>query len=96
MEQGLKIIEKLRGAKTSLKRRYGVTDVALFGPYTRGEEQDCSYVDLLVHFDKNPGIRFTDLEDELEQLLQKKVDVTMRKAIDNAYFKSIKSELIYV
>lgn len=96
MEKGKQILEKLKGAKTSLKRRYGVTEVALFGSYSKGEEQEGSYVELLVNFDKAPGIAFTDLEDELAQLLQHKVDVTIRKGIDNSYYKSIKSELIYV
>ncbi|MBZ0098855.1 MAG: nucleotidyltransferase family protein [Taibaiella sp.] len=96
MHSGELIIEKLKNAKTSLKRRYGVTEVALFGPYSRGEEQEDSYVDLLINFDKAPGIRFTDLEDELEQLLQRKVDVTIRKGIEQQYYKSIRKELIYI
>lgn len=96
MHNGELIIEKLKNAKTSLKRRYGVTEVALFGPYSRGEEQEDSYVDLLINFDKAPGIRFTDLEDELEQLLQRKVDVTIRKGIEQQYYKSIRKELIYI
>lgn len=96
MHNGELIIEKLKNAKTSLKRRYGVTEVALFGPFSRGEEQEDSYVDLLINFDKAPGIRFTDLEDELEQLLQRKVDVTIRKGIEQQYYKSIRKELIYI
>lgn len=96
MENSELILEKLKGAKTSLKRRYGVKDVALFGPYSKGEEQPDSSVDLLITFDKAPGLRFMDLEDELEELLEKKVDVMMRKGIDPAYYKSIRKELIYV
>ena len=96
MQNGQHIIEKLKNAKTSLKRRYGVTEVALFGPYSKGEEQDDSYVDLLINFDKAPGIRFTDLEDELEQLLECKVDVTLRKGIEQQYYMFIKKELIYI
>lgn len=95
MQQAEEILEKLKGAKTSLKRRYGVTEVAIFGSYSKGEQQEDSYVELLVNFDKAPGIGFTDLEDELAQLLQKKVDVILRKSIDKSYYKSIKSELKY-
>ncbi|HEY9176094.1 MAG TPA: nucleotidyltransferase domain-containing protein [Flavipsychrobacter sp.] len=96
MHNGQFIIEKLKNVKTSLKRRYGVTEVALFGPYSKGEEQDDTYVDLLITFDKFPGMRFTDLEDELEQLLERKVDVTTRKGIEQQYYKSIRKELIYI
>lgn len=96
MENSELILQKLKTAKTSLKRRYGVKDVALYGPYSKGEESADSSVDLLITFDKAPGLRFTDLEDELEELLDKKVDVMMRKGIDPSYYKSIRKELIYV
>lgn len=90
------ILEKLKNAKTSLKRRYSVTDIALFGAYSTGEAKDDTAIDLLITFDKAPGLRYTDLEDELETLLGKKVDVTMRKGIDKDYYKSIRKELIHV
>lgn len=90
------IIEKLKTAKTSLKRRYGVKDVALFGPHSTGEAKADTSIDLLITFEKAPGLRFTDLEEELETLLEKKVDILMRKGIDAKYYKSIRSELIRV
>lgn len=96
MQNGEQIIEKLKNAKTSLKRRYGVTDVAIFGAHSKGEAQSGTPIDLLITFDKAPGLRFTDLEEELETLLENKVDVTMRKGIDKSYYKSIRGELIYV
>ncbi len=96
MQQAQQILEKLKNVKTSLKRRYGVTEVALFGSYSRGEAKQDSYIELLVTFDKAPGLRFTDLEEELEELLNKKVDVTMRKGIEQQYYKSIRKELLYV
>ena len=70
--------------------------MALFGAYTTGEAKEGTAVDLLITFDKAPGLRFTDLEDELETLLGKKVDVTMRKGIDKDYYKSIRKELIHI
>ncbi|MCB0695752.1 MAG: nucleotidyltransferase domain-containing protein [Chitinophagaceae bacterium] len=96
MQEAQQILSKLKNVKTSLKRRYGVTEVALFGSYSRGEAQHDSYIELLVTFDKNPGLRFTDLEEELEQLLERKVDVTMRKGIEQQFYKSIRKELLYV
>lgn len=96
MQDAQQILEKLKNVKTSLKRRYGVTEVALFGSYSKGEAEKDSYIELLVTFDKAPGLRFTDLEEELELLLEKKVDVTMRKGIEQKYYKSIRKELLYV
>lgn len=90
------ILEKLKNAKTSLKRRYSVKDIALFGDYSTGEATKDSMVDLLITFDKAPGLRFMDMETELETLLDKKVNVMMRKGIDSSYYKSIRKELIKV
>ena len=96
MQAADQIILKLKNAKTSLKRRYGVTDIALFGAFSKGEEQHDSDVDLLITLDKAPNIGFTDLEDELAQLLNMRVDVTLRKDLETQYYKSIRKELIYV
>lgn len=96
MEKSREILEKLKNAKTSLKRRYGVTEVALYGSYSTGVEREDSYVELMVNFDKAPDLRFTDLEEELADLLQLKVDVTARKDMEPTFYKSIRKELIYV
>ena len=88
------IVEKLKGAKQSLKRRYGITDIALFGPSTKDE--DCDDIDILITTDRALTIQFTDLEDELKELLQKDEDITMRKGIEADFYKSIKKELVYV
>lgn len=96
MQEAAEIIEKLKGVKVSLKRRYGVTDIALFGAYSTGSAQSNSDVDLLVTLDKPIGIRFVDLEEELSTLLGKPVDLTQKKGIEQKYLKSIRKELIHV
>lgn len=90
------IISLLQSAKSMLEQKYGVKALALFGSYSRNEATADSDVDVLVDFSKPIGLAFVDLADELEQLLQTRVDLVSRNGIKPQYFQSIESELIYV
>lgn len=90
------IINLLQSAKSMLEQKYGVKALALFGSYSRNEATADSDVDVLVDFSKPIGLAFVDLADELEQLLQTRVDLVSRNGIKPKYFQSIESELIYV
>lgn len=96
MSDDIEIVEKLKSAKTSLYRRYSISDISVFGPHSKGEGAADVDVDLLVTF-KNPiGMRIVDLEDELRQLLGYNVDITPRKTIERKYLKDIRKELIQI
>ena len=90
------ILSILRSAKPALEKKYNVSGLALFGSYSRNTAVEDSDVDLMVEFNKPPGILFIDLADELEELLNNKVDLVSRKAIKPAYFQHIQPQLIYV
>ena len=97
MSEKQTIITILKKAKPSLEKKYGVKDLALFGSYSRNEANtDKSDVDIMVDFSKPIGLAFVDLADELEQLLQLKVDLVSRKGIKPKYFTVIEPDLIYV
>jgi len=91
------ILAVLKQAKPSLIRKYGVKDLALFGSYSRNLAiPGKSDVDVMVDFSQPIGLAFVDLADELEQLLQLKVDLVSRKGIKPKYFSVIEPDLIYV
>lgn len=91
------ILAALKKAKPSLEIKYGVKDLALFGSYSRNTAiAGTSDIDVMVDFLQPIGITFIDLADELEQLLQQKVDLVSRKAIKPKYFNVIEPDLIYV
>ena len=91
------ILAILKKVKPSLEKKYGVKDLALFGSYSRNTAvPGKSDVDVLVDFSKPIGITFIDLADELEQLLQLKVDLVSRGGIKPKYFSVIEPDLIYV
>lgn len=91
------ILATLKRVKPSLEKKYGVKDLALFGSYSRNTAvPGKSDVDVMVDFSQPIGIAFVDLADELELLLQLKVDLVSRGGIKPKYFTVIEPDLIYV
>lgn len=82
--------------KEHLYQKYPIRSLAIFGSYSRNEQQEGSDVDLLVEFNGKVGMSFIDLANELESLLQQKVDLVSVRGVKNRYLQVIKSDLIYV
>ena len=72
----------LRSHQSELKKRYHVEEIALFGSYARGEQTETSDLDILVTLSAPLGWEFVDLCDHLAELLETKVDVLTRGAVD--------------
>jgi len=96
MENLNSIIQKLQLHKIELVEKYGLNQLAIFGSYARKQQKENSDVDILVEFKQPIGLKFIDLAEELEQILQIKVDLVSKKGIKEKYYKSIESELAYV
>ncbi len=93
----LQEIKKLLGShKERLFHDYPIKSMAIFGSYSRKEQNDSSDVDILVEFSDRIGIRFIDLAEELEEIIGFKVDLVSKRGIKEKYLKSIDSDLIYV
>ena len=91
------ILATLKRVKPLLQKKYGVKDLALFGSYSRNTAiPGKSDVDVMVDFSQPIGLAFVDLADELELLLQLKVDLVSRGGIKPKYFTVIEPDLIYV
>ncbi len=96
MENLNSIKEILGKHKNRLSDKYGLSQLAIFGSYARSQQRENSDVDILVDFNKPIGLEFIDLAEELEQILNLKVDLVSKKGIRKKYFKSIEKELNYV
>lgn len=91
------IIEELKNAKPGFSKKYGLTELALFGSYSRKEETDKSDIDIMVSCKTPLGFQFFDMVYELEDLFkEKKVQVVSKGGIRPQYFDRIKQDLIYV
>jgi predicted nucleotidyltransferase len=78
-----------RDALAALCRRYGVARLEVFGSAARatGFDPDRSDADFLVTFEpavRNDLATIIDLNDELERLLQRKVDLLEREAVETS------------
>ena len=86
----------LTSNKMMLKKKYHLKNIGVFGSYSRQEQTAKSDVDVLVEFAKPVGFEFIELADELEKLLNHKVDLVSRGAIKPRLLKSVEDDLIYV
>jgi len=82
--------------KQRLQNKYGLSRIGIFGSYARNQQTEESDLDLLVEFNRPIGIAFIDLADELEQILNVRVDLVSKKGLKDRYLKSIEKELEYV
>ena len=82
--------------KEILFASYPIKSMAIFGSYSRNEEDKDSDVDIVVEFNGKIGLRFIDLAHELEKLIDLKVDLVSKNGIKKRYWNSIKQDLIYV
>jgi len=86
----------LLSKKNDLVSRYHLKSIGIFGSCTRDDFRDDSDIDILIDYEKQMGIEFIDLADELETILKRKVDLVSRNGIKPKYFEEIKKDLIYV
>ncbi len=96
MDYLAKIETKLRQIKPHLMSKYYINTLGLFGSIVRDDFTSKSDIDILVDFSRPIGIEFIDLANELESLLERKVDLVSKGGIKPAYFRLIQPEIIYV
>lgn len=90
------IKDTLISNKQRLTDKYGLSFMAIFGSYGRGQQTESSDIDILVDFQKPVGIEFIDLANELEKLLKIKVDLVSKNGVRPQYLKQIEQDLNYV
>lgn len=87
----------LQQLKPELAKRYGLSYLALFGSYARQEETPESDIDLLVDFEKMPGlITFIQIEEELEAALHHRVDMVPKRKLKKEIQPYVQRDLIEI
>jgi len=88
---------ELANNKPLLREQYGVKTLGIFGSYITGKQKETSDVDILVEFERPIGLlKFVTLEQELSELLGKKVDLVMKSALKPRIGERILKEVRYV
>jgi len=90
-------LELLRQHKAELQRRFGVTDLALFGSTVRDTASVDSDVDILVDFD-GPATakRYFGVQFYLEDLFGRSVDLVTQKALRKELRPFVEREALHV
>ncbi|MBI5730902.1 MAG: nucleotidyltransferase family protein [Ignavibacteriales bacterium] len=82
--------------KQKIKGKYHIKQIGIFGSVARDEATEFSDVDILVEFEKPIGLDFVLLGDELEEILEVKVDIVTPNALKPKMYDYIKQDLVYV
>ena len=90
------VVEKLRELRPALAEKYGLTELALFGSYSRGEQTPDSDIDVMVNLNPVSYKNFLNAIDVLEAAFPGiPVQAVIKGGIKPHYFESIKEDLLY-
>ncbi len=88
---------KLSAHKNELSQKYKVKEIGIFGSYLREAQREDSDIDIVVAFEKTPGLlKFLELENHLSDLLGVEVDLVRKEAIRAELKESILRDTLTV
>ena len=91
------IIDYLQAHKEAFAKKYGISRMALFGSYARGEERPDSDIDIAIETKLSDYFLLYDFKEELESFFHHKVDVVrLRERMNESLKKRIMKDGIYV
>lgn len=91
------IIDMLRIKKKELEKKYPISELALFGSYARGDNDEQSDIDILIDFNgRIDGFDYIKIAHELEDIFHAKIDLVSRKGIQLKYLPFVYKNLIHV
>ncbi len=90
-------IQTLKESLPELYKRYPIDRIGVFGSFARGEAGMESDLDLLVSFSKPVTLfKFVDIKLDLEDRLQRKVDLVTADALKPRIKERILNEVVYL
>jgi predicted nucleotidyltransferase len=90
------ILHILQQHKEVLLDKYPIKSLALFGSQSREDFTEESDVDILVDINGVMGYKFLHLNYEIEELLQKKVDLISKRGLKPDFITAIENDLCYI
>ena len=95
---GLPSIKKmLVQCKKELRRRFGISSIAVFGSYAKGKQKVKSDLDILAEFEKTPSIfQLLRAERYLSEKTGKKVDLAYGLGLKPRFRKTITAEAMKI
>ena len=92
-----KIINIIRAHQNEMKMRFQVASLSIFGSVSRGTEGQDSDVDILVRYEKIPGLfAHLELKKYLEGIIGRRVDLVTESALKKQLRQHILQEAVRV
>jgi len=89
--------ELLSGNRAELYKRFRIRKMSIFGSYARGEQKKGSDIDILVEFERVPGLfGLLGAEERLSTILGSKVDLVTRKSLHPIIAKQALKEAVAI
>lgn len=83
--------------KEEVQHKYKVIELGIFGSFVRGEQKKRSDIDILVEYSELPDLlKLIELENRLQKLLKRKVDLIEKSGIRTELKERILKEVVYI
>lgn len=83
--------------KAEVQEEYRVKEIGIFGSFVRGEQKKRSDIDILVEYSELPDLlKLIELENRLQKLLKRKVDLIEKSGIRTELKEIILKEVVYI
>ena len=90
------ILQKLKEVKPLLAEKYNLTELALFGSYSRNEQTEESDIDIMVSMTTPDFRNLSQIAHVVEDLFPgEKVQIVSKGVIRPQYFVYVKPDLLY-
>ena len=90
------IEQKLEEVKPYLASKFHVSKIGYFGSFAENRQTEESDIDILVDFSQTPGWDFFLLEEYLENIFDRKVDLVTKPALKKQLSERILNQVKYV
>lgn len=87
-------LHAIQNAVIPLAKRYGLERVFLFGSYARGDATEKSDVDFRIDRGAMRGIEFGGLYEDMQDALERPVDIMTTSQLDKDFLSEIQKEEI--
>ncbi|MGA2089851.1 MAG: nucleotidyltransferase family protein [Endomicrobiales bacterium] len=92
-----RIKQQLHVNKNELNKRYGISEIGVFGSYIHGAQEHARDIDILVDFDRKIGLfAFVNLKNHLTSMLKVDVCLVMKSTLKRKIGQRILREVQYV
>ncbi|MFZ4592392.1 MAG: nucleotidyltransferase family protein [Ignavibacteria bacterium] len=91
------IINNLKAAKPELEQKCNISEIGIFGSYSRNEQNEKSDIDILIELNENIGLlKFIQIENLIKSIIGNNAEVVIKSDIRPELKDNILRETIFI